>query len=217
LLTTPSTTHLKSNERDNDDNSKTMRRNPTSKNLKDDKSEKTLDKSVSKTSHLNRVGTKSTFASRAKESEKRLMTEPDRTTLSNGHKESGKKSNLTEFNNKDFVKATHPSRFENISVTIGVETHNNDELLTKEESFCITGFQDKTEILPTTVSKLDYAEILDDRWTSFSKYLNRKDQLNVLFSNKLFGKLSVTHLITEVQKDILENESKIKALRDVII
>jgi hypothetical protein len=215
MLRTPTITNLKNKDRDTEDQSKTMRRNPTSKNLKDDKVERTLDKSASKTSHVNRAGTKSTVASRAKESEKRLNTEPNPLTLSNGHRESGKKLPLTVSDKKDSVKATHPSRQENISATIGVETHNNDELLTKEESFIISGFQDKTEILPTSGPKLDYAEILDDRWTSFSKYLNRKDQIGVLFLNKLFGKLSLTHLITEVQKDILENEAKIKALRDV--
>ena len=115
----------------------------------------------------------------------------------------------------------HPTREENISATIGVvDTHTNDELLTKDDGFMISGvsgFHDKSEIITTPINstKLDYNEILDDRWTGFSRYLNRSDHITIMSLNKLFGKLSNTQLITEVQREILENETKIKAIREV--
>jgi hypothetical protein len=35
--------------------------------------------------------------------------------------------------------------------------------------------------------------------------------------NKTFGKLSVNNVVHDIQKEILENETKIKTLREVII
>lgn len=68
-----------------------------------------------------------------------------------------------------------------------------------------------------TPPKLDFQEILDDRWSGFAKYLNRYDHIKIIQLNKIFGKLSVTSLIGEIHKDIIENETKIKSLRDVFI
>ena len=82
----------------------------------------------------------------------------------------------------------------------------------------MSGLHDKAETIAVNSSsnKLDFGEILDDRWSAFGKYWNRFDHIKFLCVNKaLFGKLSITQLITEVQKEILENEAKIKALREV--
>ena len=207
MLRTPTASNFK----DKEEMSKTMKKNPTAKNIHEKTGEKLIEKSATK-AQLNKSGTKSTFASRAKEDALNAISQ------NNGHKvsESGKKNSVTVPEPKNSIKATHPSRHENISATIGVETHNNDELLTKDDTLMISGFQDKSE-LNTNVNgtKLDYGEILDDRWSGFSKYLNRRDHIMTLFSNKLFGKLSVTYLITDVQKEILENEAKVKTLKEV--
>ena len=211
MLRTPTASNLK----DKEEMSKTMKKNPTAKNIHEKTGEKPIEKSATK-AQLNKSGTKSTFASRAKEKAKEDAL--NAISQNNGHKvsESGKKNSVTVPEPKNSIKATHPSRHENISATIGVETHNNDELLTKDDTLMISGFQDKSE-LNTNVNgtKLDYGEILDDRWSGFSKYLNRRDHIMTLFSNKLFGKLSVTYLITDVQKEILENEAKVKTLKEV--
>jgi hypothetical protein len=213
MLRTPTASNLK----DKEEISKTMKRNPTAKNIHEKTMEKPIEKSATK-AQLNKSGTKSTFASRAKEKEKAKEDALNALSQNNGPKvsESGKKNSVTVPDPKNSIKATHPSRHENISATIGVETHNNDELLTKDDTLMISGFQDKSEI-NTIVNgtKLDYGEILDDRWSGFSKYLNRRDHIMTLFSNKLFGKLSVTYLITDVQKEILENEAKVKTLKEV--
>jgi hypothetical protein len=68
----------------------------------------------------------------------------------------------------------HPKREENISnLIITPETQRmiTDELLTKEDASILHDFQKlKGEITTiTTPSKIDYAEVLDDKWASFSK------------------------------------------------
>jgi iron-sulfur cluster repair protein YtfE (RIC family) len=86
----------------------------------------------------------------------------------------------------------------------------------------LTSFQEKvgdlnlTNSILITTSKLDFSEVIDDRWTSFSKYWNKEDHIKFLMVNKgIFGNLSIKYLISEVQKEILVNEEKIKAIRDV--
>jgi hypothetical protein len=109
---------------------------------------------------------------------------------------------------------THPKREDNISQTIGVVNHVGDELLTKEdlnENLIISAL-DKSELNPP---KLDFQEILDDRWSGFAKYLNKYDHFKILLLNKGFGRLSMTFLLGDTHKDFIENETKIKALREV--
>lgn len=118
------------------------------------------------------------------------------------------------------VIQTHPKREDNISATIGVGVTNPaDELLTKEDSTLPNEMTqvNQTEPANNSSTKLDLNEILDDRWNGFSKYWNRLDHCKILMLNKVFGKLSITHLISDLQKEIIENEAKIKALRDVSV
>ncbi len=127
------------------------------------------------------------------------------------------KKEETQQNNKtDKVVnlASHPKREENISQTIGVVNHVGDELLTKEDlnDNLIISALDKSELNPP---KLDFQEILDDRWSGFAKYLNKYDHLKMLLLNKGFGRLSLTFLVGDTHKDFIENETKIKALREV--
>jgi hypothetical protein len=109
---------------------------------------------------------------------------------------------------------SHPKREDNISQTIGVVNNVGDELLTKEdlnENLIISAL-DKSELNPP---KLDFQEILDDRWSGFAKYLNKYDHIKILLLNKGFGRLSITFLVGDTHKDLIENETKIKAIREV--
>lgn len=56
---------------------------------------------------------------------------------------------------------------------------------------------------------------LQSRNYIYLRYYNKKDHIVTMLINKTYGKLSVIQLIQEVQKEILENESKIKNLREV--
>lgn len=72
----------------------------------------------------------------------------------------------------------HPKREENISALIVPETQRmiTDELLTEEDETVTKYFQKlKGEITTiSAASKIDYAEILDDKWALFSKYIHNK-------------------------------------------
>lgn len=136
---------------------------------------------------------------------------------------------VTNFVNNADMPETIPSskghlkREDNISATICIETNINDELLTKDDDFLISGMiQDKIEI--NSPLKLDFSDILDDRWSVFSKYiqnnlnfryLNRIDRQKLLEVNKVFGKLSMSSIISDYHKEIIENENKIKTLKEV--
>jgi hypothetical protein len=114
-----------------------------------------------------------------------LLKKEDKTTgkkdkenaVQNGHlnpkakaetKPDTKVENKTEANG---VIKSHPTKEINVSGIIGMETNNNDELLTGIDPLIVSAFQDKTEInLTKNETKIDISEILDDRWTIFNKY-----------------------------------------------
>jgi hypothetical protein len=50
-----------------------------------------------------------------------------------------------------------------------------------------------------------------------NRFFNRHDLINNLMINKQFGKLNISMVISEVEKDLSEAEAKLKALTDVIL
>ncbi len=98
--------------------------------------------------------------------------------------ESGKKEAANKENNNNESKdkegnkdanlnVHHPTREENISlliITPETQRINSDELLTKEDESIMHDFQRlKGEITTIPNQKIDYAEILDDKWSTFAK------------------------------------------------
>ena len=67
----------------------------------------------------------------------------------------------------------HHTREENISqliITPETQRINTEELLTKEDASIMHDFQKlKGEITVIQNQKIDYAEILDDKWAAFAK------------------------------------------------
>jgi hypothetical protein len=47
------------------------------------------------------------------------------------------------------------------------------------------------------------------------RFFNRLDNIKLLNLNKVFGKLNINQIIADIQKEIIENETKIKILREV--
>ncbi len=78
-----------------------------------------------------------------------------------------------ENNTNKEVFTQHPRREENLSsLIITPETHRiiTDELLTKEDEVSMLEFNKLKSIISSNQPvKIDYVEILDDKWASFSK------------------------------------------------
>lgn len=81
-----------------------------------------------------------------------------------------KKDSISNGHGKDKL-LTHPSKEVNVSGIINMDNINNDELLTNTaDPLIVSAFQDRTEVNTTkNETKIDISEVLDDRWTNFSK------------------------------------------------
>jgi hypothetical protein len=135
--------------------SKSLKRNTTTKNV------------TEKTNPLIKSSTKANLSAvKTTEKSKSSTKEITGTSTPNQNVTVNTNTNTTQQNGH------HPTRSENISGVIGVETQNinNDELLTKEDPMIVSSFQDKTEMSNVNnVSKIDYNEVLEDKWSCFSK------------------------------------------------
>lgn len=159
LAKTPTHANLKSGFNKTEENSKTMNKNPTVKNLTNDK-----------TSSLMKSNTKGNLLKKDKEQVKDHKTPQKEIKKDQFINKNGKHEEKIE-NGKNSTKPTHPTREENVSSIIGVvETNNNDELLTGSDPLMVSGFADKNEVNNTkNETKLDIGEILDDRYSNFSR------------------------------------------------
>ena len=75
------------------------------------------------------------------------------------------KINEKDKNELEIIYQTHNPREENLSEFIGIDAvNNNDELLTKEND-------PRSDILRHSMMpmKMDYSEIIEDKWPNFSK------------------------------------------------
>ncbi len=140
----------------------------------------------------------------------RLNKSSSRKPATNSSSNSNKEFTRTNNHNTTREKG-HKKRADNISQTIGV-----DELLSKDDPLIMPEPELPESIITSKAEhKLDFSDILDDRWSAFSKYLNKIDHSKILMVNKIFGKLSMSSLIGDVHKEIVENENKMKALQEV--
>lgn len=60
---------------------------------------------------------------------------------------------------------------------------------------------------------LDYEDILEDKWTVFTKYLTIKDQINLLTINKKFGRYTLLKFINSLENEKNEFEDKVKEFK----
>lgn len=144
------------------DDQKGLKRTPTGKPAPTDKTKSGLTKSNTKGDLLKK-----------KEVHKNGITTTTTTINSAASEEKNSSSNNNEVHEKETQQGGniieplhHPNRVENFSGLIGVVTDNNDVLLTKDETLQIA---DKNEIINSNQPRIDYNEILDDRWTNFAK------------------------------------------------
>jgi hypothetical protein len=119
----------------------------------------------------------------------------------------------TSSDTKDIVDPFNVS----LGKDIGQAYNPSDQPIVDEEPPNVSEFPPSVMDTTKNENKLDLAEILDDRWNLFSKFFNKYDYINHLMLNKNFGKLSVSQLINDLQIEILENENKLKQLKEVSV
>ena len=125
--------------------------------------------------------------------------------VNNVKKEKKITSNIKDISDKDV----------NISKDIGIGFHESDGIINDEDPKMISEFPTSVMDVTKTENKLDFAEVLDDRWSLFSKYFLKHDYINNLLINKNFGKLSILHLISLLETEQQETELKLNNLKEV--
>jgi hypothetical protein len=141
---------LKNNDKDK--TAERLREKSTERNL-----DKNPDKSKTLGKEMTKVNTKGNLTKENKDNK-----------VKNGNSNSDEKKDKN-VENKD-VKKTHPKRENNTSISVGANSKILEEVIKKEETTPKVEVQEKpVPTIAPKVSKLDYNEILDDRWRSFSK------------------------------------------------
>jgi len=61
---------------------------------------------------------------------------------------------------------------------------------------------------------IDIDDILDDKWSVFSSYLNKNDLLNLMLVNKKLCKLSASKFLSDNKSDVTKYNEKIKHIKE---
>jgi hypothetical protein len=135
------------------------------------------------------------------------------------------------------IKKTKMDEFEkdfNVSKIIAVDGGlHDDSLINNKDDLLINCDDGELEILtkqmhahinsehlitiknPQNQIKLEYEEILDDKWCSFTKYFNIYDLIKVLMLNKKFGRYTINKLMSNFEEEILAFEQKLIQLESL--